>query len=235
MVEVRDGTGPESTLLGEDLIRSSFVSVPSFCKLATSSLCLQLSSPECEAPPETYTQQPTRWRCGSSQTPRAAVEDSGPTSLRASTWAHLVLDLGASQLSDLCAVSFNYSSCSLPPAPCADGEFRCPAGGCIHGDRRCDGAVDCSDSSDEADCGGLGIPRTASMPTTDTFTRTPFSLLTGKWFQPSPVPGRGQPPHRLRRHLDLRTLCLHLPVPWIQVPRPSALTCRCFSVSAQSE
>lgn len=71
---------------------------------------------------------------------------------------------------DTAAVRFNYSSCSLRPAPCADGEFQCSAGGCIHGDRRCNGAVDCSDSSDEADCGGLGIPKTASMPTTDTFT-----------------------------------------------------------------
>lgn len=74
---------------------------PRFCKLATSSLRLQLSSPEAEAPAGTSTQQPTRWRSGSSQTPRAAVEDSGPTSLRASAWAHPVLDLGASPLSGL--------------------------------------------------------------------------------------------------------------------------------------
>lgn len=44
------------------------------------------------------------------------------------------------------------------------------------------------------------------------------SFPKGEWLQSSPVPGRFRPPYRLHRHLELWILCLHLPVPWIQVP-----------------
>ncbi|KAM9728247.1 enteropeptidase [Menidia menidia] len=38
------------------------------------------------------------------------------------------------------------------PAPCAADQFQCGTGGCIHGNGECDGALDCQDGSDEADC-----------------------------------------------------------------------------------
>ncbi|XP_059206892.1 enteropeptidase [Centropristis striata] len=38
------------------------------------------------------------------------------------------------------------------PAACADGQFQCHTGSCIHGNGQCDGEVDCPDASDEADC-----------------------------------------------------------------------------------
>lgn len=72
----------------------SFISSPSWWKFITALLPLQMSSPEAKAPPGTSTRQPARWRSGSSQTPQAVGEDSGPTSRRGSTWAHLVLELG---------------------------------------------------------------------------------------------------------------------------------------------
>lgn len=61
------------------------------------------------------------------------------------------------------------------------------------------------------------------------FMSTRLSFLKGKWIQSSPVPGWFHPPYRLRRHLELWVLCLHLPVPWIQVPHLPVLTCRCIS------
>lgn len=41
----------------------------------------------------------------------------------------------------------------LSTAPCANGQFQCQTGDCIHGDRQCDGVADCPDGYDEADCG----------------------------------------------------------------------------------
>ncbi|KAM3869022.1 enteropeptidase [Diretmus argenteus] len=37
------------------------------------------------------------------------------------------------------------------PEPCAVGQYQCQTGSCIHGNRQCDGVVDCPDTSDEAD------------------------------------------------------------------------------------
>ncbi|XP_077360528.1 enteropeptidase [Festucalex cinctus] len=38
------------------------------------------------------------------------------------------------------------------PEPCAADQFQCGTGTCIHGNRQCDGMVDCGDASDEAKC-----------------------------------------------------------------------------------
>nr|NP_001098368.1 enteropeptidase-1 [Oryzias latipes]BAF57203.1 enteropeptidase-1 [Oryzias latipes] len=42
-------------------------------------------------------------------------------------------------------------------APCANGQFQCQTGDCIHGDRQCDGVADCPDGYDEADCVALQV------------------------------------------------------------------------------
>ncbi|XP_057677552.1 enteropeptidase [Corythoichthys intestinalis] len=38
------------------------------------------------------------------------------------------------------------------PEPCGVDQFQCRTGSCIHKNRQCDGTIDCSDASDEANC-----------------------------------------------------------------------------------
>lgn len=58
-----------------------------------------------------------------------------------------------------------------------------------------------------------------------------LSFLKGKRIQSSPVPGWFHPPYRLRGHLELSILGLHLPVPWIQVAHLPVFTCLSISAS----
>lgn len=93
--------------------------------------------------------------------------------------------------------------------------------------------VDCPDSSDEADCGEPETRQAAAVRAGDhRFMSALPSFPKGKRIQASAVPGCVRPPHRLRRHLELSALGLHLPVPRIQVAHLAAFTCRRLSVSA---
>ncbi|XP_054610517.1 enteropeptidase isoform X2 [Dunckerocampus dactyliophorus] len=38
------------------------------------------------------------------------------------------------------------------PDPCAEDQYQCGTGDCIHGNSQCDGVLDCHDASDEAEC-----------------------------------------------------------------------------------
>lgn len=73
VVEVRDGVGSNSRLLGEDVIypQSPLIGPPHVRGTSHTmnlSLCFQLSSPEAKALPMTCTQQQIRCQCGSLRT-----------------------------------------------------------------------------------------------------------------------------------------------------------------------
>lgn len=57
-------------------------------------------------------------------------------------------------------------------AGCGEAQFRCTDGRCIGYELQCNGVEECSDGSDERDCGNYAIHTTYSCPYTRVYTHT---------------------------------------------------------------
>lgn len=84
IVEVRDGTGSDSMLLGKDAVHPNCPLIGPLhwsrtSNVITLTLFFQLSSLETKVPPAICIQQPTRCPCGLSQTNQFTAEDSAQT------------------------------------------------------------------------------------------------------------------------------------------------------------
>ncbi|KYM75828.1 hypothetical protein ALC53_13893 [Atta colombica] len=62
--------------------------------------------------------------------------------------------------------SLNAHECMVYGAGCGDTEFRCTDGSCINYVLQCNGVNECSDGSDERDCGNYATPH---LPTRSFF------------------------------------------------------------------
>ncbi|CAF97271.1 unnamed protein product, partial [Tetraodon nigroviridis] len=124
MVEVRDGAGPASSLLGEDL---------TFLRFFPSAVDVDHRS---------------------ALSPAVLTGSQGPIGDFYSTTNEMAVWFFTDASGSGRGFRANFTSGVRlgSPAPCAHGQFQCSSGSCIHGDGRCNGVADCPDSSDEADC-----------------------------------------------------------------------------------
>ena len=69
--------------------------------------------------------------------------------------------------SKLCSIASTYTT-KLKLTGCSEEDFTCGNGSCVHMTQRCDGKIDCSDESDEAECKAfvqsIGYNRFAAPP-----------------------------------------------------------------------